>query len=177
MFWIDAGRIRAAGPPGEVISAYETFGGSSAKDHQDSHACFSRWEISGHGNVLRNGTRDLTLHFDIRLNECVASGHFGVTILNESDLVVVGWGFDEVGIPRGHQKLILRVPELPLRPGVYTLVCALFNRGNNLTGGQLVEQWNAVPPLIIDTTPVSHPQDRWCGLLNIPAQLSLKPDS
>src|SRR2546427_8046917 len=47
------------------------------------------------------------------------------SILNESDLVVVGWGFDEVGIPRGHQKLILRVPELPLRPGVYTLVCSL----------------------------------------------------
>ena len=177
VFWIDAGGIRAAGPPGEVISAYETFGASSAKDRQDSDVCFSRWEISGHGNVLRNGTRDLTLHFDVRLNECVSSGHFGVAILNESDLVVVGWGFDEVGIPRGHQKLILRVPELPLRPGVYTLVCSLFNRGNNLTGGQLVEQWNAVPPLVVDTTPVSHPQDRWCGLLNIPAQLSLKPDS
>ncbi len=177
VFWIDAGGIRAAGPPGEVISAYETFGAGSAKDREDSDVCFSRWEISGHGNVLRNGTRDLTLHFDVRLNECVSSGHFGVAILNESDLVVVGWGFDEVGIPRGHQKLILRVPELPLRPGVYTLVCSLFNRGNNLTGGQLVEQWNAVPPLVVDTTPVSHPQDRWCGLLNIPAQLSLKPDS
>src|SRR5438309_4839120 len=99
VFWIDAGCIRAAGPPGEVISAYETFGASSAKDRQDSDVCFSRWEISGHGNVLRNGTRDLTLHFDVRLNECVSSGHFGVAILNESDLVVVGWGFDEVGIP------------------------------------------------------------------------------
>jgi lipopolysaccharide transport system ATP-binding protein len=177
VFWIDAGGIRAAGPPGEVISAYETFGAGSAKDRQDSDVCFSRWEISGHGNVLRNGARDLTLHFDVRLNECISNGHFGVAILNESDLVVVGWGFDEVGIPRGHQKLILRVPELPLRPGVYTLVCSLFNRGNNLTGGQLVEQWNAVPPLVVDTTPVSHPQDRWCGLLNIPAKLSLKPDS
>src|SRR3989449_11418255 len=90
VFWIDAGGICAAGPPGEVITAYETFGASPAKDRQDSDVCFSRWGISGHGNVLRNGTRDLTLHFDVRLNECVSSGHFGVAILNESDLVVVG---------------------------------------------------------------------------------------
>jgi hypothetical protein len=87
---------------------------------------------------------------------------------------MVGWGIDNLDIASGDQEILLRVPLLPLRPGAYSLVCTLFNRGNNLTGGHLIEEWNAQPPLIVDTLPVSHPQDRWAGILNLPADLHVR---
>jgi hypothetical protein len=61
------------------------------------------------------------------------------------------------------------VDQLPIRPGTYRLSFALFNHGNNLTGGKLVEKWTAVPGLMVDTPPVAHPQDEWAGVLNVPA--------
>jgi hypothetical protein len=50
---------------------------------------------------------------------------------------------------------------------------SLFDGGNNLTGGRLVEIWQASPPLIVDSVPVAHPQDEWAGVLNIPADMSI----
>ena len=66
----------------------------------------------------------------------------------------------------------MRLPSLPLQPGTYRLSFALFNSGNNLTGGRLVEKWSAVPLLTLDVPPVGHPQDEWAGILNIPATLT-----
>jgi len=109
----------------------------------------------------------------LRLAEPISQGHFGMGILNESNFTVVGWGFDGIRLPAGLQELSLKVPLLPLRPGVYTLVCSLFNRGNNLTGGQLVDHWYATPPLTVDSAPLAHPQDRWAGVLNVPAELQV----
>jgi hypothetical protein len=86
---------------------------------------------------------------------------------------VIGWGFDDLNISSGRHELALKVPMLPLKPGVYTVLCSLFNRGNNLTGGQSVDQWYATPPLVVATAPLAHPQDRWAGVLNIPADLQL----
>jgi hypothetical protein len=97
----------------------------------------------------------------------------GLAVLNDSGAVLVGWGFDNIDVPAGLQEIILRVPSLPLRPGAYSLTGAILNRGNNLTGGQLLEQFYAQPPLIIDTRPVAHPQERWAGILNLPAELSV----
>jgi hypothetical protein len=46
-----------------------------------------------------------------------------------------------------------------------------MNGGNNLTGGAHVDQWMAVPPLVVDTQPFTHPQDEWAGFVNVPATL------
>ena len=86
---------------------------------------------------------------------------------------MAGWGFDNLDIGSGNQEIVLRVPALPLRPGAYSLTCSIYNHGNNLTGGSLVEQWYALPPLIMDTPPLSHSQDRWAGVLNLPAQIEI----
>jgi hypothetical protein len=60
-----------------------------------------------------------------------------------------------------------------LRPGTYSILCSLYNGGNNLTGGRLLEVWNAIPFLAVDTLPLSHQQDNWAGILNIPADLKI----
>ena len=78
-------------------------------------------------------------------------------IYNDASVLVASWGFDDVELEAGVQQLRLTVPYLPLRPGTYTLLCSLFDGGNNLTGGKVLEVWNAVPFLAVDTLPLSHP--------------------
>ncbi len=173
VFWIDHGQIRAEGLAGEVISAYEASQLNLADENKSG--CFLDWEISDGGNTIRDNFQDFSFGFSVRLREQVYQGHFGVCIVNESDAIIVGWGFDNLDIPAGVHKLTVKVPLLPIRPGVYTIVCTLFNRGNNLIGGQVVDRWYAVPSLVVDTTPLAHPQDRWAGLLNIPADLEVSP--
>jgi Wzt C-terminal domain len=134
-----------------------------------SGRCFLRWEIAGQGHTLRENFSEVTLRVQVNLAEPIVQGHFGLAIQNESNLTMVGWGFDDLNVPSGPHELTLRVPQLPLRPGVYTVLCSLFNRGNNLTGGQPMDHWYATPPLVVDTVPLTHPQDHWAGVLNIPA--------
>ncbi|MBZ5696718.1 MAG: ATP-binding cassette domain-containing protein [Acidobacteriia bacterium] len=171
VLWIDAGQIRESGPTGEVIAAYETSQVGPAAGGRGK--CFLRWEVPGHGNVVRQLADEVVFRFELELAEPVSKGHLGVNIVNGDSVLLVGWGFENVEIPAGRQELTVRVPFLPLRPGAYTLLCTLFNRGNNLTDGEAIEHWSAVPPLVVDTQPVTHTQDRWAGVLNIPAELQV----
>jgi lipopolysaccharide transport system ATP-binding protein len=175
VLWIDAGRIREEGPTNQVVAQYESAGLSPNVSAEGDDRCFLRWSVCGQGNAVRDGLSATTFHFHVRLREPVVQGHFGMAALGDSGAVLAGWGFDNLDIPAGEQEIVLRVPVLPLRPGAYSLTCSLFNRGNNLTGGQLIEQWYALPPLIVDTRPLSHPQDRWAGILNVPGEISVRP--
>jgi lipopolysaccharide transport system ATP-binding protein len=169
--WIDHSRVRMDGPAGEVVSAYEAAQMDSGEEN--SGHSFLTWEIAGQKQTLRDGFREADVRIQLRLAQPISQGHLGVGILNESNFTVVGWGFDGIHLPAGPQEISLKIPMLPLRPGVYTLVCSLFDRGNNLTGGQLVDHWYATPPLIVDSVPLAHPQDRWAGVLNVPAELQV----
>ena len=174
VIWIDAGRIRETGPTGEVVAKYESASLGPNDGSFGDGRCFLSWSICGHDNVVRDGLRDVTFHFHIRVGEPVSQGHFGMAVLSDSGAVLVGWGFDNLEIGEGEREISVRVPGLPLRPGAYSILCSLFNRGNNLTGGQLIEQWFAQPPLVVDTPPLSHPQDRWAGVLNLPADIEIR---
>jgi ABC-type polysaccharide/polyol phosphate transport system ATPase subunit len=171
VLWIDGGQVREQGPTGSVVAQYE----SSSLQPQDGpngqRGCFVKWSIDGMDNVLRDGMREVTFHFQMRFSEAISQGHFGMTILSDIGVVLAGWGFDNLDIPGGDREIVLRIPYLPIRPGAYSLVCSIYNKGNNLTGGQLIEIWYALPPLVVDTPPLSHPQDRWAGIFNIPAEI------
>jgi lipopolysaccharide transport system ATP-binding protein len=173
--WIDGGRVRAQGPTNEVVAQYESASLVSDPSSGARDGCFVKWSICGSGNVVRDGLNEVSFHFHIHLDEPVSQGHFGFSVLNDSGNVLAGWGFDGLDIPAGSREIVLRIPSLPLRPGAYSLTCSVYNRGNNLTGGHLVEQWYALPPLIVDTRPLSHPQDRWAGILNVPAGIQVLP--
>ncbi|MGB6430582.1 MAG: polysaccharide ABC transporter ATP-binding protein [Candidatus Acidiferrales bacterium] len=171
VLWIDGGRIREQGATGKIVAAYESASSAASAESGGNGSCFASWSLNGNGNVLADGVDEVRFHFRLRLREPVTKGHFGIAVLAESNVVLSGWGFDNLDIPAGDQEVILRIPALPLRPGSYTLTCAVYTGGNNLTGGHLVEQWYAVPPLVVDTKPVCHPQDRWAGVLNLPAEI------
>ena len=173
VIWINAGQIRESGPAGEIIAAYEA--ASLQPDRQEPlrQGCFSRWSLCDGSNLLKHGLTGVSLHFSLQISVAIRQGHFGIAIMSSENMVLIGWGFDNLDLAPGPQELVLRMPALPLRPGAYTIMCSLFDGGNNLTGGELVEQWHAVPPLIVDTPPLSHPQDRWAGVMNIPADLQV----
>jgi ABC-type polysaccharide/polyol phosphate transport system ATPase subunit len=175
VFWIDGGQIREQGRAGEIIARYESASLQPDAGPAGDTRCFLGWSLSenGNGNVVNDDARDVAFHFKLFLPEAISQGHFGMAILNDSNAVLTGWGFDNIDIAAGHQEIVLRVPGLPLKPGGYSISCSIYNRGNNLTGGHLVEQWHALPPLIVDTKPVAHPQDRWAGVLNIPADFKV----
>jgi ABC-type polysaccharide/polyol phosphate transport system ATPase subunit len=173
VIWIDGGQIREQGRAGEIIAKYESTSLQPDPGVAGDSRCFLSWSIAGKGNIVTDGSQDLAFHFNLFLPEAISQGHFGMAILNESSVVLTGWGFDNIEIPAGRQEIVLRIPGLPLKPGGYSISCSIYNRGNNLTGGQLVEQWYALPPLIVDTKPVAHPQDRWAGVLNIPADFQV----
>jgi ABC-type polysaccharide/polyol phosphate transport system ATPase subunit len=175
VFWIDAGRIRQEGPTGEVISSYEAamMKGAGEQDGLTESRVFLGWELAGQGNILKDGLKETTLVFTVCPKEAIRRGHFGVHIHNDSNVLVASWGFDDLMLEPGLQQLRITLPYLPLRPGTYTILSSLFNDGNNLTGGQMLDVWNAVPYLAVDTLPLSHPQDGWAGIFNIPAEIKV----
>jgi ABC-type polysaccharide/polyol phosphate transport system ATPase subunit len=173
VFWIDGGQVRKEGPTGEILGAYESISLQPDALVEGDRRCFLGWSINGKDNIVRDDMPEIAFHLRFRLGEEVTQGHLGLAILNDSGAVMVGWGFDGINVASGVQEIVLRVPGLPLRPGAYSLTGAILNHGNNLTGGKLLENFNAQPPLIVDTRPVAHPQERWAGMLNIPGSLSV----
>jgi ABC-type polysaccharide/polyol phosphate transport system ATPase subunit len=174
VYWIDSGRVRQEGPTSEVVGTYESIGLLPVEGAANDGRCFLSWSINGHDNVVREDMSDVAFHFQLRLDEAISEGHFGLNVYTDTGTLLAGWGFDNVNIPAGLQEMIMRVPVLPFRPGAYSMQATLFNRGNNLTGGKTIEHWWAQPPLIVDTKPISHPQDNFAGLLNIGANLVVK---
>jgi lipopolysaccharide transport system ATP-binding protein len=175
VIWLDAGQIRAKGFKGEVIAAYEAAMMPDAQCGRNASgsSVFLGWEFASEGNILKDGLKETALNFAVFPKEAIRRGHFGMHIHNDASVLVASWGFDDLSLEPGPQELRVTLPYLPLRPGMYTILCSLFTGGNNLTGGKVLEVWNAVPLLAVDTLPLSHPQDAWAGILNVPAELKI----
>ena len=175
VLWIDGGQIREQGPTGKVIAAYEDASMRAAQGTSGENVAgvFLAWELGGGGNILQDGLRELSFIFLVNLREPIRRGHFGLHIYNDASALVASWGFDDLVFEPGVQQIEITVPCLPLRPGSYSILASLFNGGNNLTGGYMLEAWNAVPFLAIDTLPLAHKQEAWAGITNIPASLKV----
>jgi lipopolysaccharide transport system ATP-binding protein len=175
VFWIEAGQIREEGSTGKTIASYEAalMKGAQAGQGDAGASVFLGWEIASEGNTLNDGLKQITLNFTVSPKEAVHRGHFGLHIYNDANVLVASWGFDDLMLEPGLQQLQVTLRHLPLRPGTYSILCSLYNGGNNLTGGRLLEVWNAIPFLAVDTLPLSHQQDNWAGILNIPADLKI----
>jgi ABC-type polysaccharide/polyol phosphate transport system ATPase subunit len=173
VFWVDGGTIHRQGPTGKVIAAYEAGVMQASQDRNQLNAAgvFLRWELAQGGNILRDGLREVTFRFAVNLREPVRRGHFGFHIYNDSSVLVASWGFDELEFEPGLQNIEITIPYLPLRPESYSIMCSIFTGGNNLNGGHMLEAWNAVPFLAVDSLPLSHKQDGWAGVFNIPAEI------
>ncbi len=171
VMWLDKGQLRQHGDPATTIREYEA-ATLRREEGLGFGQCFNGWTLTDGTHSLEDTGQPFTIQIDASLAQPVANGHLGISVLDGDDEVVVGWAFEPVALRAGRHVLEVSVPQLPVRPGTYRLSLALFDQGNNLTGGKLVEKWTAVPALLVDAPPVAHPQDEWAGILNIPATLS-----
>ena len=169
--WLDRGEVRFIGDVGEAVRRYEV---AAARNDLASHASrvFERWTLANGGHTVRDADGRVVFRVALRLDEPISLGHLGVSVCNDQDTVMVGWAFEPVSFAPGSHVLDVHVPRLPLRPGLYRLAFTLFDRGSNLTGGTLVDRWAAQPWLHLDVPPLSHPQEQFAGVLNVPAALT-----
>jgi len=169
--WVDGGSIRIAGPTHEVVSAYESAmargenSGSPRERGPFIRARFVRWEIvgpsGGEPHVLK--TLDpVKLKFTIDIRQPIREGHYGVALWDHEQQVIWAWETQGLELDVGERELCHTFPILPLRPGLYTWLVALYDEGD------LVDAWDGVPEMMVALESFQHPQDEWSGVLNIP---------
>ena len=170
--WIDAGAVRQVGPTHEVVSAYESAmarGDSNRGQQQRAlnwKARFIRWEISeprGHDPHTLNDLGPVTVKFTVDIRQPPKMGHYGVALRNHEQQVVWAWAVQPLRLEIGECQLCHTFPILPLRPGPYTWLAALYDEG------ELLDWWDCTPEMVVATENYQHPQDEWNGILNIPA--------
>jgi ABC-type polysaccharide/polyol phosphate transport system ATPase subunit len=180
--WVDAGTIRMAGAADEVVSAYEYMmahgprlpieGDSERQPEREASAKarFVRWEIVGRSaqeaHVLK--TLDaVTLRFVINIRVPVQAGRYGIALRNHEQQVIWAWETQALTLGVGERKLCHMFPMLPLRPGLYTWIVALYEQG------EPIDVWDCLPEMMVATENFQHPQDRWAGVLNMPVSFEV----
>jgi len=173
--WVDGGTIRLAGPSHEVVSAYEAAMARGDRNRNQpergpaTKAQFVRWEIGapeGECHVLK--TLDaVTLRFTVNIRQPISAGHYGIALRNHEQQVVWAWETQPLTLDVGERQLCHRFPVLPLRPGLYSWLVALYERGDP------IDTWDCVPEMMVATENFQHPRDQWAGILNIPVSFEV----
>jgi lipopolysaccharide transport system ATP-binding protein len=175
--WVDDGVIRQTGTTHDVVSAYEAVMARGAQSVQLTErgsaikARFVRWEIAGPNaeelHVLR--TLDpVTLKFTVDIKQPISSGLYGVALRNHEQQVVWAWETQSLRLDVGEQQFCHTFPMLPLRPGIYTWLVAIYDRG------EFLDYWDCLPEMMVATENFQHPQDQWSGILNIPVAFEVE---
>jgi ABC-type polysaccharide/polyol phosphate transport system ATPase subunit len=180
--WIDDGSVRQNGATHDVVSAFEAAmsrgeklpSGESSLPRRDPHktskARFVRWEIvgtKGEAHIIRTFDA-VTVRFTIDIGQSVLAGHYGIALRNLDQQVMWAWETQGLHLDVGERYLCHTFPILPLRPGVYTWLVALYEAGDP------IDTWECLPEMMVATEVFQHPQDKWAGVLNIPVNFELK---
>ncbi len=169
--WLDAGRIRMIGPTVKVLTSYEMALSAMPLDDRrktddgNVGARFLRWEIFDSGSEqhnLLNTLGPITFRFVVQVNTPIRNGVHGIALRNSNSELMWAWATYNLDVKSGTHEFEYTLQGLPLRPGVYSWHVSLYNDGH------LMDEWHCVPELIIATEPLTHPQDEWSGVLNIP---------
>jgi len=180
--WVDGGKTRKSGPAHEVINLYESEmarEGRSATSPTGEHlnpgsskGRFVSWEMdtSWGSNAHSVGTLDpVTVRFTIRITEPIVMGHYGIALRNHEERVMWAWAVQPLRLEVGEHQFCHTFPMLPLRPGLYKWVTTLYDEG------ELMDWWECTPEMAVATEMYQHPQDEWGGILNLPAEFTIKP--
>jgi hypothetical protein len=174
--WVDGGTIRQSGPTHEVVSAYESvMTGPERRDNwprvRDCKARFGSWGVAPTGGPETHTLATLgpvTVSFNIEVFERVHRGTHGVALFNGDRQLLWGTAVYDLDLAPGNFTLSYDFPSLPLRPGPYSWLSSLFDDSDE------IDMWEAVPEMIVATESYQHPQDEWSGVLNLPAEFSLR---
>jgi lipopolysaccharide transport system ATP-binding protein len=171
--WVDGGQIRMTGPAHEVIGAYEANARatepSDGSRAEEGLAKFVGWELED-SNGAKTTTLDwhgaVRLKFIVKVNQALRNVHHGIALYTPGREVVWGNATDDLCLEPGMHQLICAFPSLPLRPGIY------FWRASIYDGGERIDDWDCMPPMLVATEPQTHRQDEFAGVLNIPTEFT-----
>ena len=107
------------------------------------------------------------LAFEVVLKTPVRIGLHGIALYNCDRNLVWGTAVNSLDLSAGRHTFVHALPSLPLRPGPYSWRVSLWDEHG------LVDDWQCVPEMLVATEPLTHPNDEWAGVLNIPAVFSV----
>jgi lipopolysaccharide transport system ATP-binding protein len=169
--WLDIGRIQMVDTTVKVVSAYEAK--LTSKDFDDSSkdkdgyvpARFLYWELlepkAEEPNVL-TALGSVKFKTVVEVNKPIRDGEHGIALWNNSDNQLMwAWATHGLKLGPGVHEFVYTLPSLPLRPGIYSWHVSIYSERS------LLDEWHCVPELIIATEPLTHPRDKWTGVLNM----------
>ncbi|MGB8800478.1 MAG: polysaccharide ABC transporter ATP-binding protein [Candidatus Acidiferrales bacterium] len=175
--WIDHGGIRLCGSMLEVVSAYEASFSTvtSSRDDgdpvQEQSTRFLSWRIAEQpmevSNVL-DGFGSFTFEFSLAVNRRIRCGAHGIALFNSDHQLMWATSVNNLELNAGLHALRFKLPSLPLRPGLYHWDVSIWE------DGKCFDRWSCAPDMIVGTKPVTHPQEEWQGLLNIPWEFQME---
>ena len=175
--WIDAGRLRLDGGTAEVVSAYErVMSRGDIGERQDTlesgaKTRFLKWQLGpraqGANPYRLDSLGEVTVHFDLRLNDTLRRGHHGVALFSADHELIWGKAIDGLRLEPGLHRISYSFPNLPLRPGPYFWRVSLWGEDD------LLDVWDCGPEMVVATPNFQHARDEWSGVLNLPCEISL----
>jgi lipopolysaccharide transport system ATP-binding protein len=170
--WLDGGRLAQLGPTADVISAYEArmnagrAVGDAARAEDRLRTGFVDWRIrepqSENPHAL-SSVGSVSVEFTLQVAQPVRHGNHGIALFSAENQLMWANSYNGLRLEPGVRRLVHTLPSLPLRPGNYSWQVSLYDEGARL------DLWEASPYLTVATDPVTHPQDRWQGILNLPS--------
>jgi homopolymeric O-antigen transport system ATP-binding protein len=177
VLWIDVGQLRLDGAAEAVIGAYEQSALRVSQLKQKdlpSHDLlwFSGWEVvepcGAESNIVSNGSEPVSIRIRLHSRQPIQHGLATALIHDTRGFLISGWSFDRFQLAPGDHDVFLTFPDLPLRPGAYSIYFSVHDDNQRNYSQTLV------PALVIEGVPVTHFMDEWAGVLNIPCSLQTR---
>jgi lipopolysaccharide transport system ATP-binding protein len=173
--WVDHGGIRKDGSAGEIVGEYEaamTSGevSESRNGTGGAKAQFLRWHVVGLEGAQTNLLTDdgpVSVKFCLKVNQAFRNAQHGVALYNSDHQLLWGTAVNNLDFEPGRIEMVHRLPALPLKPGAYWWRVTLWDEDG------LVDDFQCVPEMLVVTKPLTHQQDEWAGILNIPSEFAL----
>jgi homopolymeric O-antigen transport system ATP-binding protein len=174
--WISDGKVKLDGPMLQVVSAYESSfstAGANGRDSLQFEATrFVSWRLtestSGSSNVL-DGFGTVEVEFILFVKQSIRGAVLGVALFSSDNQLIWATDVNNLTFAEGNHTLRFRLPSLPIRPGLYHWETSIWDRDRCL------DQWTAIPDMVVGTRPVTHQQERWQGVLNTPWEFETEP--
>jgi hypothetical protein len=124
------------------------------------------WEIEvsrGENPHVLKTLDEVTIRFRVDVQEPMTADKYGVALRDHKQMVIWAWETQYLRLESGQFHFCHRFPALPIRPGMYSWLVALWDDGD------FVDYWDCAPEMMVATENLQHPQDEWAGVLNLPA--------
>jgi ABC-type polysaccharide/polyol phosphate transport system ATPase subunit len=175
--WLHGGEVKMFAPIVQAVGAYEaalnsgTLGAGDSARGAHVDARFIKWEIAEPRGIdphVLTTAGPAKVHFLVQVNKPMRDIHHGIALFSNENQLIWATATDFRELEPGLREFVYSIPSLPIRPGVYNWHVTIWH-SNNLT-----DEWFCTPSMVVGTQPVTHHNDAWNGILNVPTVLEVR---